>query len=901
VIPVPLLETKFHAPRRRRGVVARPRLEARLDPAQLPALTLVSAPAGFGKTTLLAEWLASVGQDARVAWVSLDSRDNDPHLFCAYLVAAVRAVAGEVGDGAAAMLEDGASTMEGVLATLLNDLGRVETEVVVVLDDYHVVESGAVHASVRFLLENLPAHGHLVLATRADPPWPLAGLRARGELLELRAADLRFTAEEAVAYLNGAMDLTLSDAEVETLEVRTEGWVAALQLAALSLQGRDDIAGFIAGFAGDDRFILDYLADEVLDQQSEEMRHFLLRTSILSRLTGPLCDAVTGQTTGKATLEALERANLFLTPLDDRRVWYRYHHLFADVLSARLLDEEPSLVAELHRRASGWHEHHGDAGEAIRHALDAKSFPRAAGLVELAVPAMRQARQEATLRSWFEALPPEVFVNRPVLRLGQVGARMASGDIDGVEAALAEVERCLDTTDARSGDLVVVDEAEFARLPAQTAMYRAALALLAGDLTGTIDHAGRVLDLTAEDDLLGRGAASALLGLARWTLGELSAAEDLYAESVGCFERAEHYADVLGCRRALADIQFARGSLGAALRTLESGLELARAHGPLRGTADMHAGLSELFRERNDLTAARTHVHASAELGDRLALPQNAYRWRVALARLLQIDGDWVGALDLLHEAEELYDTDYSPSIRPVPAVTARMQARGDLAAARRWATSRNLDPDGELSYLGEYEYLTLARLLLAEHHDDPSGTTLRDVLRLLHRLLDDAESGPRRGSTVEILALQALAHHAAADIPSALEALEAAQRRAEPEGYVRIFLDEGAPMAALLQTAVRQGRAVEWARRLLAAGPTAPTGASTADVRPSASGPVDALSRRELEVLRLLRSDLTGPEIARELMVSLNTVRTHTKNIYMKLGVTSRRGAVRRAAELGL
>ena len=899
VIGTPLLETKFHAPRSRRGVVTRPRLLDRLNVQRLPALTLVSAPAGFGKTTLLSEWLATAGHDARVAWVSLDARDNDPRLFWSYVVAATRVVAPDVGEGAAASFADGAPSIDGVLAMLLNDLARVEFELVVVLDDYHLVESSEVHESVSFVLEHLPAHVHLVLATRADPPWPLGRLRARGELLEVRAADLRFTADEAAAYLNGVMDLALTEAEVEALDVRTEGWVAALQLAALSLHGRDDVAAFIADFAGDDRFIVDYLADEVLDRQTEEIRRFLLHTSILSRLTGPLCDAVAGVATGKAILEALERANLFVVPLDDRREWYRYHHLFADVLSVRLLDEEPDLVEELHRRASDWYELRGEQAEAIRHAMAAEDFSRAAELVELAVPAMRQARQEATLRGWFDALPPDVFTNRPVLAIGMVGARMASGQFDDVDPWLDHVERLTSTSDA-SVEMIVVDEAEFARLPTRTAMFRAGLALLSGDIPGTIAHAGRALDCVPDDDLLGRGAAAALLGLAHWTLGDLNAAEERYAESVSCFEKAEHFADVLGCRRALADIQSARGQLGAAISTLEAGLELARSHGPLRGTADMHAGLSELFYERNDLEMAHLHARASAELGDHLALPQNAYRWRVARARLLQIDGDVVGALQLLDEAEQVYDTDYSPSIRPIPAVIARLNvARGELAAARRWAASRGVAVDDAPSYLAEYEHLTLARLLLAEHGHDADGRAQHDAVGVLERLLTRAEDGQRTGSMVEILALQALAHDAAGDTASALTALEAALTRAAPEGYMRVFLDEGDPMTALLEAAVQQGIAVEQSRRLLAAGRDIHTGSPS--VEPAAAGLVQDLSSRELEVLRFLRSQLSGPEIARELVVSLNTLRTHTKNVYMKLGVNNRRQAVQRAAELGL
>ena len=359
------------------------------------------------------------------AWLSLDQRDNDPALFWTYLIAALQTAAPGVGASALSLLQSPQPPIEAVLATLLNDLGAIANDVVLVLDDYHVIDARDVQDGMAFLLEHLPPQVHLVIASRADPALPLARLRGRGELVEIRAADLRFTPDEAAAYLNGVMGLALTAQDVAALEGRTEGWIAALQLAALSMQGRDDVAGFIAGFAGDDRYIVDYLAEEVLQRQPEHVRDFLLQTSILDRLSGPLCDAVTGQDGGKAMLEALERGNLFLVPLDDRRRWYRYHHLFADVLQAHLLDEQPDDVPDLHRRASAWYEQNGERSEAIRHALAAEDFERAADLVELAIPAMRRSRQEATLRGWLEALPDELVRVRPVLSVGYAGALLA--------------------------------------------------------------------------------------------------------------------------------------------------------------------------------------------------------------------------------------------------------------------------------------------------------------------------------------------------------------------------------------------------------------------------------------------------------------------------------------------
>ena len=884
---IPLLESKLHIPQRRRGVLPRARLDQRLDRNALPPVTLVSAPAGFGKSTLLTEWLAGDEQASnRTAWLSLDRRDSDPLVFWSYVLGALRKVAPEVGEEASSTLQTSPSSFEAVVAGLLNDLAALPGNVVLVLDDYHVVESLEVHESMLFLVEHLPPQLHLVVASRADPPWPLSGLRARGELLEIRAADLRFTGEETASYLNDAMGLDLTATDIEALERRTEGWIAALQLAALSLQDRDDPAAFIDGFAGDDRFVVDYLVDEVLDRQADDVRTFLLETSILSRLTGSLCAAVTGRSDARATLESLDRSNLFVVALDHRRQWYRYHHLFGDVLRARLADEEPDRVRELHRRASDWFDGRGDRAESIRHAMAAEDFERAAELVELTIPSLRQARQDATLRAWLDALPREVFGNRPVLSLGLVGAHMVSGDTEGVDALLDDIEGWLGP-DRPKGQMVVRDRTELRRLPAQAAMYRAGLALLRGDLAGTIAHGRRAASLSAADDHLAKGAAAALIGLAHWADGGLEVAERQYAAAIAAFERAGYLADILGCSLAVADIHVAQGRLSAARHTLTSGVDLATAHGPLRGAADMHVGLSELHLERNELDAATQHLRASLELGEHLALPQHAYRWRVVAGRLRAASGDHAGALDLLREAQQHYNTDYSPRARPVTATIARvLLAAGDLEGAEQWAADAGVTADDDPVYLREYEHLTLARVVLASNRPG-------DAIPMLQRLLAAAEAGRRQGSAIEALLLLALAHEAVGDTAQALRALGQALTAAEVEGFVRVVLDAGAPMAALLKTAVRHGHATDQAAALLAGG--APT------IPPAPHGLVEELSSRELDVLRLLRSELSGPEIAAELVVSLNTVRTHTKAIFSKLGVHSRRAAVRRADELGL
>src|SRR5664279_2690495 len=499
----PLLETKLHVPRRRRGLVARTRLNERLRRAAESTLTLVSAPAGFGKTTLLAEWLAAAPADGRcAAWLSLDQRDNDPALFWTYLITALRTAAPGVGAGALSLLQSPQPPIEVVLASLVNDLHATPNDVVLVLDDYHVIDSRDVQDGMAFLLDHLPPQIHLVIAGRADPTLPLARLRGRGELVEIRAADLRFTPDEAAAYLNEVMGLVLTAREVAALEGRTEGWIAALQLAALSMQGRDDVTAFIAGFTGDDRYIVDYLADEVLHRQPEHVRQFLLQTSILGRLTGPLCDAVTGHEGGTAMLEALDRGNLFLVSLDDRRRWYRYHQLFADVLRTRLFDEQPAWVPDLHRRASDWYEHNGDRSEAIRHALAGEDFDRAASLIELAVPALRQGHQEVTALRWLRALPDEVIGRRPVLSVAYAWALLSIGELEDVERRLGDGERWLtaphgvpDEAGAGRPEMVVVDRREFSLLAALIAVYRAVLAQIRGDVATTVRHAREALNL----------------------------------------------------------------------------------------------------------------------------------------------------------------------------------------------------------------------------------------------------------------------------------------------------------------------------------------------------------------------------------------------------------------------
>ena len=909
-MPAPLLlETKLYVPKPRPDLVPRARLSGQLDRGAATKLTLVSAPAGFGKTTLLAEWLAArpagpAGQRL-VAWLSLDRSDSDPASFWAYVIAALRTVAPGIGESALAQLHARQRPpIETVLTALLNDLAAVAAGIVLVLDDYHVIEAHGVQDGMAFLLGHLPPRLHVVIASRADPALPLARLRARGELAEIRAADLRFTPDEAAEYLNGMLGLQLAAQDVAALEGRTEGWIAALQLAALSMQGRADVAGFIASFAGDDRYVVDYLFEEVLQRQPDDVQAFLLQTSVLDGLTGPLCDAVTGHGGGRAMLEALDRGNLFLVPLDDRRQWYRYHHLFADVLRARLLDEQPGQVPDLHRRASVWYERSGEQALAIGHALAARDFERAAGLIELAIPVLARSRQEATVRGWLELIPDEVARVRPVLSAGFAGVLLLSGELDGVEGRLRDAERWLDPaagaaagSRSRPSAMVVADEEGFHSLPAMIEMYRAGLALARGDSPGTVRHARRALELAPEDDHFRRAGPAGLLGLAFWGNGDLAAAHRAYSECAAGLLRAGYVADVLGCAIALADIRIAQGRLSEAMRTYEQALQLAAEQGAvLRGTAGVHAGLSELYLERGDLEAAIRHLLKCQELGEHNGLPQHPYRWRVAMAGVREAEGDLSGALDLLSEAERRYVSDFFPNVRPVPALKARVWiAQGRSGAALGWAREQGLSADDDLSYLREFEHITLARALVAQYQDERAESCLQQAARLLERLLPAAEAGGRTGHVIEILVLRALAHQALGHPPAALGFLTRAVTMAEPEGYVRVFAEAGPAVAALLRAAAKQTASRDYARRLLAAangpGPS----------RPPDQALIEPLSERELDVLRLLGTELDGPAIARELVVSLNTVRTHTRKIYAKLGVTNRRAAVRRAAELNL
>ena len=908
-----MLATKLFAPTRRPQVVARSRLMAQLD-ATLDAghrLTLVSAPAGFGKTTALSDWLAHLDQPEshnRVAWLSLDDGDNDLTRLLTHLVAALQSVGLDV-DTTLLESPHTASAMTALVndVTLAGELTSRQ-QWILVLDDYHAIGSSEVHEAVTFLLDHLPDHLHLVMATRSDPPLPLARLRSRGQLTEVRAADLRFTTSEAREFLNQAMGLGLTADDVDALEERTEGWIAGLQLAALSLRGipeHGDVAGFIEAFTGSNRFVIDYLADEVLARQPEQVRDFLLDTAVLDRLTGPLCDSVTGRTDGSRVLEDLERDNLFLVPLDTQRTWYRYHHLFADVLQARLRAEAPDQVPILHQRASAWFASQDLVEDAIRHALAAEDFDQAGHLIEEALPQVRRTRQDSMLLSWVRSLPPPVVRRSPVLSTLSAWSFLMAGDLDGLELRLDDADAALAAGD-RDPDLAAAwaDTEDLRTAPATISVYRASLAQARGDVAGTVRHARHALDLAGPDDHFVRGAGGAFLGLAAWAAGDIEEALSRFSEGVRSLHAAGNLVDELDSTVVLADMWVATGRPSRARRLCEQTLQTATGGGVpyLRAAADLHVALAELDRELDDLTSAEAHLETARVLAERTSITENRHRWFVAMSQVRATRGDHDTATRLLDQAEPLYRHGFYPDVRPIAAMKARVQiAAGDLSSAVGWAEDRGVGVDDDAGYLREYEHLTLARLLLARHraeqHSDAAA--LDALLGLLYRLHTAASDAGRDGSLLEIRALQALAHHAHGDLPQALAALSRALGEApEPESHVRLFLDEGGPMLALLRRAADEGPGEALraqARRLL------DRAAMYVDRAEPQQSLVEPLSQRELEVLRLLDSELTGPEIARELYVTLNTLRTHTKRIFTKLDANTRAAAVHRARERGL
>jgi LuxR family maltose regulon positive regulatory protein len=910
---IPLLTTKLYIPSARPSIVSRPRLLERLNEGLRLGrkLTLVSAPAGSGKTTLLSEWVHNCGRP--VAWLSLDAGDNDPARFLAYLVAALRTIEESIGAGVLDRLQAPQSPPgEELLTALINEIDAIPVSFVLVLDDYHLITAQRIHEALAFVLDHPPRNMHLAVATRADPPWQFARLRGRGQLTELRLADLQFTQDEAALFLNEVMGLRLSTDDVTALTSGTEGWIAGLQLAALALQGilrhRQDLPGFIAALTGSQHYILDYLVEEVLHRQSESVQAFLLRTSILDRLAGPLCDALTLERgldagDGQAMLSRMEHANLFVLPLDERHQWYRYHHLFADSLRVCLGQRWPDQVPELHRRASQWYEQNGYMAEAIGHVLSAADLERAASLIEQAAEPTLMHGEFTTFLSWVEALPEEVTRDHPLLYVYYTGIQLMSGMSLQVAEGRLHKAMAADPSRAVSGAV---------------AIFQTLIAAYRGDTRQSVELSQQALALLAGDNLFLRSLLAGFLGITYLWSGDFTTAASALGEAVRIGQQIGNLTITVLALCHLAELHIVRGQLHEAEAFYEQALERAtdrRGRLPIAGIALM--GMGYLLREWNDLEAARRHLVEGIELAAKWE-KTGTFTGYISLACVEQASGDQEAARATIHQAQRVAMEFGGMEMAAI--VVGVYQARlwiqqGDHDAVIRWAGERGLEERIEAGELeagsrtvpflyAALEYLTYAEARTAQGQPD-------EALAVLGPLLPVTERGGWTMFVIEALALESLAFQALGDAPRAMRSLERALSLAEPEDFVRTFVDRGAPMAALLKRilepqqdrcqALSRGIADYVWRLLDAFGQGKETPPGEPFPPPSAPALVEPLSKREMEVLRLLATDLTSNEMARGLVLSVNTVRSHIKSIYAKLDVHSRYEALARATELNL
>lgn len=899
-----LLRTKLFRPCPRSDLVQRPRLAERLAAGLRGPLTLIVAPAGWGKTTLLTEWPAARPEGARsMAWLALDAGDNDLARFLRYVIAALQSLRADIGLSVLAGLRSLKPPVDALLTLLLNELASLPDDIVLVLDDYHVIETATIHEAVAFLLNHLPPQVHLIIASRVDLPAPLARLRAGGGVTELGPDDLRFTIDEAAAFLHQTMGLPLAADAVARLEASTEGWIAGLQLAALSLQGRDpaQLSGLTAASTGANRYILDYLADEVYDRQPDDVRRFLLHTSILERMCGGLCDAVTAtpdatSRDGQAMLERLDRANMFVVPLDDNGTWFRYHHLFAGFLRQRLRRERADLAPDLHRRACSWYEQQGLTAEAADHAFAAGDHEAAARLVERALPAILWQRGElATLLRWLEQLPRAAAHGRPRLCLDLAWVLLWSARLDAVEPRLQDAEHALETA---ASSLELRASARSRALRGEIAAIRAELARLRGDLAAAIDLGRRALDYLPADDRRVRGVTNGLLAGAYLWSGNVVAAGQAYGEAVMLSRTPSTITLALIASGRLVMTQALQGRLRQAAATYQQTLGLAAGEGmtsmPAIGVAQV--GMGEVLREWNDLAAAEALLQEGVErCASSGGQAEMALDGCLTLALVLQAQGNTAGALAALQRAEALgrdgQVVQYAERVALARARQSLAATPTDLSVARLWASMRAAAwrVDEHSGYVGLLERLTQARLQLLLGRREEAFAWLR-------RLLEIAEAGGLTGCVIEILALQARMYLEEARVAQAMIVLTHALALAEPEGYVRTFVDEGAPMVALLRQARARGVAPAYVASLLTA-----CGDALRATSPAAAALVEPLSARELELLRLLAAGLSTSELAAQLVITDGTVRNHLKNIYGKLDVHSRLQAVERARALRL
>ena len=916
-----LLATKLYIPHSRPELVSRLRLTEKLNDGLHRKLTLVSAPAGFGKTTMLSEWVQAIGKTnplVAIAWLTLDGGDNDYVRFLTYFIAALNQAAGietSIGKGSLSMLQSlQPPPIETILTPLINEIANLSNRILLVLDDYHLIEAQPIHEILIFLLENIPPPMHLVIATREDLNLPLARLRAREQLTEIRAADLRFTSTEVTEFLNQIMGLSLSVENIAALERRTEGWIAGLQLAAISIRGHDDATSRIKSFTGSHRFVLDYLIAEVLEQQSEKVQTFLLQTSILKRLTGPLCDAVcfgntettTGQENSQVTLEILERANLFIVPLDDERRWFRYHHLFADLLRQRLHQTQPERVPTLHTRASKWYERNGLIDEAIDHALNAEDIERGVQLIEQHIDTIWAHGEYAKLRRWLEGLPDELVLSRPQLSIFRAWDLFAGGWLDAGERFLqaAELAYDLDTeqvseTESQSQDQIFKSSRQGVRgraaaIQAWMAAYRH------HNISGLIQHLRQALEYLPDQDLHWRSAVAITLADTYAFNGDLQAAYQARLEALKICEAANNnYLYMYNSAKMALNLKY-QGRLLQVQELCQQRIRFANECG-MSQTAVVGwllAIMGDVLAETNDLDGAFDLAKNSLKLtehGGDVSMLGWSY---LCLTRVLFSKGDMTGAEEIVLKLEKLAHETIVPAwiVDMNAAWHSRIWlAQGNLEAASQWVEERGLDPCEEPTHMSGFEYVALARILIAQRR-------MNETTRLLQCMLEVAEEGGDIMRVIEILILQALAFQAEVDTTRAMTTLEQALTIAEQMGFYRIFMDEGASMAPLLYEALERDIAPDYVNRLLQAFPIDESEQiDLVEPQNAESGYIEPLSEREIEVLQLIAEGLTNSEIASRLVLSLGTVKTHARNIYGKLGVHNRTEAVARARVLGI
>ena len=877
LMSTPILATKLYIPRPRPNVVSRPRLLERLNEGMHSKLTLISAPAGFGKTTLVSEWV--VGIEQPTAWLSLDEGENDPTRFLTYLVAALQTLAPAIGEGMLSALQSPQPPpIEAMLTVLLNDLSTIPDPFVLVLDDYHLLDSQPVDHALTYLVEHLPPHMHLVIATREDPGLPLARLRAQGYLTEVRAADLRFTSAEAAAFLNQVMDLSLSAADIARLSRRTEGWIAGLQLAAISMQGQQDTAGFIRTFTGSHHFVMDYLVEEVLGQQSERVQTFLLCTSILDRFCAPLCDAVVldPAASGHETLDYLESANLFLVPLDNERRWYRYHHLFAELLRQRLkqsvvssMGDEGSVIAELHRRASQWYEDNGQEIEAFHHAVAAGDVERAARLVEGKGMPLQFRGAVTPVLHWLESLPKAVLDARPALWVMYASALSMTGQMAGVEAKLQAAEAALED---------VEQDEQTRNLLGHIAAIRALLAAAENQADTVIAQSRRALEYLRPDNLAVRTATIWKLGVAYQLQGERAEASRAFSEAIAISQATGNIIINLSSSLGLGLVQESENQLSLAAETYRRILHLV-GESPQPAACEAHLGLARICYEWNDLEAAEQHGQQSVQVARQIENIDRVVAGEVVLARLKLAREDVAGAAALLAEADWFARQQHF--VRRMPEVVAAqvllLLRQGSLSAAADLAHVHDLP-------------LSQARVHLAQ--GEPSA-----ALAVLEPWRRQGEAKDWKDERLKVLVLQAVALQAGGERDKAVQALRDALVLAEPSGFIRLFVDEGLPMAHLLSKASVSGIMPNYIGKVLAVFEAETHRSDT----PPSQVLYEPLSHRELEVLHLIAQGLSNQEIGERLVLALDTVKGHNRSIFGKLQVQRRTEAIARARELGL